>query len=279
MSQPSLDMITNLYPSLSRAERKVADYILDNAAIVLRMSVRELKDAIGVSEPTIIRFCQSLSYSGFRDFKISIAQQLSSYKSYFMSDDKSETKLQTVVRRMLENEVKIIETTLRLMDYEQLEHTAKRMIDSHRICLFGAGTSVEICHDLCRKLLRLGLSVWSFSDFHDATTLLGTFTQEDLVIVITHSGITQETGDIARIAHGRHAYTVLMTAYPNTRFKKYADTLLRTYAHESLDSRISVASRVGQYAMSDALYATIVSLMGEEILPVMEQATRDVIGR
>jgi DNA-binding MurR/RpiR family transcriptional regulator len=276
LSQKYADTIISHYPSFSQSEKKVADYILDNMTAVLRMSVHDLKKAAGVSEPTIFRFCRVLGFSGYKDFKITMAQHASTYEDYFMSGDQSETRVQTLVQRTLQSEIEIIETPLRLMDFEQLEQAASRVMQARRICLFGAGTSVEICHDLRRKLSRLGLSVWSYNDFHEAISLLSSFTAEDLFIGITHSGVTRETGDILRIASDRKAYTMLITAYPNTRFKRYANLILRTYAYETVDNRISLASRVGQFALADALYIAVASLLGTDILPMMERTTRDV---
>ena len=61
--EPYEDQIQQIYPSLSKGERKVADYVRENMSAVLRMTIRELKDAVGVSEPTVFRFCQAMGYS------------------------------------------------------------------------------------------------------------------------------------------------------------------------------------------------------------------------
>ena len=275
-----IDIIENTYPTLPMSEKKVADYIMENMSLVLRMSIRELKDAVGVSEPTVFRFCKALGFTGFKDFKISMAQQVSTYRNYFTSEDEKESKLKALIRRTLQMEVKIIDTTLRLIDYDQLEMLTEKIIEAQRICLFGAGTSVEVCNDARRKLLRLGLSVWSFNDFHEAVTMLGTFTKNDMLIAISHSGITKETGDVLHVAHERGSLTVLMTSSPNTPMRQYTDIILRTYAQESTRSRIAIASRVSQFALFDALYMALIANMGEEtLIDMMEQTTKDVTGR
>jgi DNA-binding MurR/RpiR family transcriptional regulator len=279
MDRDYIDVINDVYPSLSQAEKRVADYTLENLTIVLRMSTRELCDVTNVSEPTVFRFCQQLGFSGFRDFKISMAQQVATYKNYFTSNDISESKLQTLVRRALQTEIKVIDTTLKMMDYALLEKTAGRMLSARRICLFGAGSSVESCNDARRKFARLGMNVWSFSDFHEAATTLGTFNEQDMLIAVSHSGITRETTDVLRIAFDRKAHTVLITAFPNTHMRKYVHTILRTYAQETVDNRIVIASRIGQFAMIDALYMAVVSTIGDDVLPMMEQTTHDVMGR
>lgn len=279
MTQNYDDKLTEIYPSLTQSEKMVADFVRENIAVVLRMSLRELKNAAGVSEPTIFRFCKALGFTGFKDFKISMAQQVSSYRSSLNLDTDAESPLQSRVRHTLTNQIKIIDDTMRLADYVKLEEVARRILTARRILFYGAGTSSEICRDACRKLTRLGLQVWSYSDFHDAITQIAVLNTQDVVVGITHSGITQETGDVLKVAHLGGVHTVLITAFPNSQMKRFSDVVLRTFAQETVQNRISIASRVGQFAIMDALYTTIFSLMGETIVPMMEQTTKDIMQR
>ena len=279
MYQNYEDRLTEIYPSLSQSEKRVADYIRENIAVVLRMSLRELKTAVGVSDPTVIRFCKALGYTGFKDFKISTAQQVSSYRNYFHFEENDESPVQNKIKRALISQIKIIDDTIRFIDYNLLDQIARRILTAKRILFYGSGTSSEICHDANRKLTRLGLHVWSYNDFHDAITQIAVLDSNDIVVGITHSGITQETGDVLKLAHIAGIYTVLVTAFPNTQMRKYADAVLRTYAQETVQNRISIASRVGQFALMDALYVTLFSLLGEDIITMMEQTTKDIMKR
>lgn len=279
MSQNYEDRMTEVYPSLTQSEKRVADFVRENLTVVLRMSLRELKSAANVSEPTIFRFCKSLGFNGFKDFKISTAQQVSSYRSYLHLDDETDSPLQSKIKHTLSNQIKILDDTMRFADYEKIDLVARRILTARRILFYGAGTSSEICHDACRKLTRLGLQVWSYSDFHDAITQIAVLNNQDLVIGITHSGITQETGDVLKVAHLGNIFTVLITAFPNSQMKRFSDVVLRTFAQETVQNRISIASRVGQFAIMDALYTTIFSLLGETIVPMMEQTTKDIMQR
>ena len=222
--EPYEDQIQQIYPSLSKGERKVADYVRENMSAVLRMTIRELKDAVGVSEPTVFRFCQAMGYSGFKDFKISMAQGYSSYNEYFFHTDaeNNATELQALIRKTLYSESHVIETTMRFLDETLLEAASRQLIASRRICLFGVGTSFTICNDAQRKLTRLGLSVWTYNEFHSSMMLISTMNENDVVFCISHSGITPETGEILKIAHAKGIHTILVTSFPNTPRCKYA---------------------------------------------------------
>ena len=58
------------------SERKLADYAMAHPGDVINLSMAELADRVGVSEPTVARFCAALGCRGFREFKIKLAQDI-----------------------------------------------------------------------------------------------------------------------------------------------------------------------------------------------------------
>lgn len=66
----NLALIKNAYPTLSKKEKLVIDYILENSERVFSMTVSDLAKKVGVAASTIVRLCKNLGYSGFSEFKI-----------------------------------------------------------------------------------------------------------------------------------------------------------------------------------------------------------------
>ena len=60
----------------SKSARKLIDYILRDPAAVLSMSIATLAGEVGVSEPTVNRFCTGLGLKGFPDFKLTLAGEI-----------------------------------------------------------------------------------------------------------------------------------------------------------------------------------------------------------
>ena len=60
--------INEVLDNLSKQELKVANYILKHAEDVSKMTVAELSKKCKSSAATIMRFCYSLNYSGYREF-------------------------------------------------------------------------------------------------------------------------------------------------------------------------------------------------------------------
>ena len=57
--------IISLYPTLTKSEKKIADYILDNELNCDKLTSYDLATEVNVSQPTIIRFSQKLGFSSF----------------------------------------------------------------------------------------------------------------------------------------------------------------------------------------------------------------------
>ncbi|MDH4268670.1 MAG: MurR/RpiR family transcriptional regulator, partial [Deltaproteobacteria bacterium] len=71
-----LQVIQGYLEDLRNSEKKVAQYVLTRPAKVIYQSISELAENAGTSEPTVIRFCRALGFSGFQDLKIQLAQDL-----------------------------------------------------------------------------------------------------------------------------------------------------------------------------------------------------------
>ena len=55
-----LRQIKNTLPELRKSEKLVADFVLKDPKSVVTMKTAEASQAIGISEPTLIRFCKAL---------------------------------------------------------------------------------------------------------------------------------------------------------------------------------------------------------------------------
>ena len=75
-------------------ERKIALYIKENLEKVLHCNLLELAELIGVSDASMVRFCKSLGYKGFQEFKIRVAMEAipseQQYNPKLQKDDKPE---------------------------------------------------------------------------------------------------------------------------------------------------------------------------------------------
>lgn len=278
-----IEQIRRRYSVFSQSERQVADYICDHLPQISRMSIRELKDAVGVSSPTVFRFCQSMGFQGFMDFKISLAEQTPTFKDYFTIDAQAEEEAgkagENLVKKLLHSERDAIDATLNMLDYPRLFRAAKMIAGAKRIYLFGISTSYDICCDLQRKFSRLGLSIWANNDVHDATSHLACFSKEDLLLCISQSGTTKETVAIAKYAFESDIPVIAVSAFPTGAIAQFSSLFLQTFAPELKGNRVGITTRVAQHAMVDALYMAVASSIDKDVEQLMEQSLIPLLHR
>ena len=272
-SAPLPDRIRNIFPQLSNSERAVADYVCSHLAQVSRMSIHDLREATGVSAPTVCRFCRSIGFSGFREFKISMAEQTGSFRDYFeVETTEGKSELQQLVERLLQSEKETITGALSVLNYSLLEDATEKIIRADRICLFGCSTSYDICRDLQRRLTRLGLSVFAHNEYHEAAVQLTRFSKNDLLICVTQSGNTQEVLNTAEVAAKNHVEILVITANPTSRVGRMGSLVLQTYAPELAGNRLGLTTRIAQIAAADALYMSIAHKMGDRVVELLSSS-------
>jgi RpiR family carbohydrate utilization transcriptional regulator len=54
-------------PNLRKSEVKVAEFILNKPSAIIELTTAQASSEIGVSEPTLIRFCKAVILMAFRN--------------------------------------------------------------------------------------------------------------------------------------------------------------------------------------------------------------------
>ncbi len=71
-----IETIRDNYQQIFSAEKKVADFILENPEKAVNANVSELAIFSGVSDATVIRLCKHIGYQGYYQLKICLSRDL-----------------------------------------------------------------------------------------------------------------------------------------------------------------------------------------------------------
>lgn len=151
---------------LRKSELKVADHVLLDPAAVMHSSMADLAHSVGISEPTIVRFCRAIGCSGFQDLKLKLAQSLAagaSFGQFAIHEDDS----------VADYSLKIFDTTLHTLmevreklDPLELQRAVTLMSQAQRVEFYGFGASGAVAADAQHKFFRLLLTAAAYSDPH-----------------------------------------------------------------------------------------------------------------
>lgn len=70
--------IRDMKDSLTPVERMVAEYILGNLEEIPHLSIKSLAQQSKTSDASVLRFCKTRGYDGYRNFIVSISASLGS---------------------------------------------------------------------------------------------------------------------------------------------------------------------------------------------------------
>ena len=69
-----IEELARRYEKLTKSEKKVADYVFAHHRNPQFMSITSLAEECRVAEATIFRFCKTLGFKGYNEFKLALAK-------------------------------------------------------------------------------------------------------------------------------------------------------------------------------------------------------------
>src|SRR5690606_1426897 len=61
---------------MSAIERRIADFILENAHLLRDCSAQQLANALEISQSSVVKFSQKLGFKGYPDLKFAVGEDL-----------------------------------------------------------------------------------------------------------------------------------------------------------------------------------------------------------
>ncbi|MFM9280081.1 MurR/RpiR family transcriptional regulator [Paenibacillus jiagnxiensis] len=263
--------------ALPLQERRLAETILASPGSVIRLGIKELAEEGGVSPATVTRFCKSLHFKGYPDFKMKLAAEISQPAADATYQDiVAGNPLSMIVQAIEANHITSITDTTRLLDLERLEQAVQLLCSAGRIDLYGMATSSIVAQDFYQKLIRIGANSTAFPDSHMQITSASSLGPGDVALAVSYSGETPETIDALRLAKANGAFTMSLTSYGSNTLAGIADIPLFSSSLEEGMRRGDMASRIAQLHVIDILFTGMVSAGFNRYIPKLEQSYRNV---
>ena len=254
MKKSVLDKILCVYKNLYEAEKKIADYVINNKEKVIEMTVSELATQSNVSEATIVRFCKKCDLKGFHDLKINIAKEMVNSKDNKVSNELDSNNIAQSLQNILANKIEELKQTISMMHEEDIK-TILDAIKNARIVQFAAvGNTIPVAMDGAYKFNQLGISSVTNTIWETQLAFTYTLTKEDVVIVISNSGSSKNLVTLLEIANERQATTISITNHENSPVANESKYHINTATREKLFLDEFSFSRVSAMVVIEALY-------------------------
>jgi len=244
-------------PSLSPAERQVADWVLRQPGTVLSLPVAAIAREAGVSQPTVIRFCRSMGCHGLSDFKLRLAQGN-------VARDTAPARIASPSgTRVLQNAIDSLTTLQDRFDPRTLDAAVALVDSAHRIDLYGFGSSGVVALDAQTKFFRYGIPANAYSDPYLVSMSLNVLQAGDVVIAISKSGALPELQTAVERVRELGVHVIAVTA-PDSPLAALADVVLPANVDDAVADR-SMVARLLHLALLDALVLEVALRKGSAL--------------
>lgn len=243
-----ISQITERFPALRDAEKKVAKLIMDDIDFAAKASITELAENAQVSEATITRFARAIGCNNVRDMKIKLAQTLTVGQRFIL-----EPVNQTGYQGIYESIKQSLDINRTLFNEQDVETAVNWLHNARQIIAIGMGGGSTIAsQELQHRLFRLGYPVVSYNDGLMSRMVAATADANDVMVMISATGFTPVITETAALAK-QYGLKIIAITPQDTPLANIADILLPIKHMETDFIYKPSASRYAMLALVDVL--------------------------
>lgn len=251
------------YSQASNTEKGIIDVLLRKPEDTLGLSIHELAKKTFSSASTITRMCRSIGFENYKEF-----QNAMLYESVYINEmdlrvglemiEPNDT-LKNVVDKVTSNNIRSLEDTRRLIDYKILNDVIDIIKKSEKIAFFGIGASLLVARDAYLKFLRINRQCTVSDDWHIQLLQASYLNENDIAIIFSYSGQTEEMIKCAIAAREKGAKVVAITGFIDSPLSNVVDYNIYVASIEHIVRSGSMASRIAQLNIVDIIYTKYIN--------------------
>ncbi|MBR6411037.1 MAG: MurR/RpiR family transcriptional regulator [Clostridia bacterium] len=262
-----IDLITeieNRRNEMSRGQKRIADFILENYQQAAYMTTVQLGVAADVSESTVVRFAHAMGYQGYPEFqqaflevvknKLTAVQRMEVTNRLIGDGD--------VLSKVLTSDVQKIKRTLEETKRESFNRVVDMLIRAKKVYIIGVRSSNMLAQFLSLNLRMILDSVHPI----DASSSGELFEQimdmgrDDVLFAISFPRYSARVVRAVKFAQRSGATVISLTDNPSSPIARGADEVLYAYS----DMASYVDSLVAPLSLLDAILVAITKKCPEQ---------------
>ena len=257
-----LRKIKNTLPELRKSEKVVAEYILNDPKSVISLKTAEASSLMGISEPTLIRFCKAMGFTGYQELKINLSQQLAADDYFEIYEIYPDDSIHDLCEKVFDTAVSEILNVRSQIDQKILEQAIQALAKARRVEFYAFGGSAPVGMDGQHKFFRLKIPTSCISDPHIQFMSANSLSKDDVVVAISQSGTTTALVDSVKTVRESGA-KVIGIMPGNTPLADICDLPLTINVGSNDRLTMPLTSRLAYTAVIDVLTMGVAQLRPE----------------
>jgi DNA-binding MurR/RpiR family transcriptional regulator len=240
-------------PHMSKSFAKLADFLLDSYIESAFMTASELAHNLDLDAATVVRFAQTLEYTGFPELQREIRQRVLGDLLVHPEQAKVAESIPGVVANAMAELSLALEQTRISLDTDALAVLVEKIGAARRVVLLVENPAQAAAYNFVHFLEQGGFPIYiARPGVGDLARTVHTATQHDLLIALEVSGQAVYIGSALEQARLKGLSTAAILGAASLASARSADVVLAARAHPSLGvGIISVEAII--YALCQAL--------------------------
>ena len=243
-----ISKINENYGRMSKGQKLLANYIIDNYDKAVFLTAAKLGDIIGVSESTVVRFASFIGYKGYPEFQQALEEMV---RTKLNTTDRIELtnggiEQNGVLRSVLSADALKVKNTMESIDEAAFENAVEAINSARRIYIVGLRTCAPLASFLAFYLNMIfdnviNLQTSSTSELFEQMIHIG---EEDCIIGISFPRYSMRTLKALEFANNRRANVVTITDSIHSPMNLYSscNLIAESGMHYVVDSLVAPLS-------------------------------------
>jgi len=266
---------------LSSNEKKIADFILANSALIRDYSSQNLAASVGVSQSSIIKFSQKLNYRGFTDLKLAIHEAVVKSDNDELSDVNGQGVddiSDSIPEQLYSVKTEALLTTMELNDEKRILSAVEVLEKSQRIQIIALGAGSLVARNFASMLIQIGKSVIAEVDTYMQLSSIATLGKGDAVVIISFSGQSTKMIHMTQQAKKAGVSIISLTNYSANPIRSLADVQLFSVNREGRFEVPQIISNASQQHVVDVLFSMMLKRdsKAKELLALSRKAVESL---
>lgn len=244
---------------MTETEKKVVDWLLDSTKFNKQTSLNFVAESLSVSEALVVKVAKILGFSGFRELRQKIVSSFETTNTDTIELSKQDS-VQDLINKVFNVSLQTILEGKSILETKVLERAAICFFAAKQRDLYAAGGSNSICDDIAHKFLRIGIRCNTFRDIHLMMMSASLLSEQDVVLVVSHSGKTADLLKVVKEARENGAKIICITHSDISPIVALSDFVICTPAPDTQLLGKNASARILQLILVDAFFMAVAKL-------------------
>ncbi len=245
---------------MSANEKKLADFVLENASLIRDYSSQQIAGSVGVSQSSVVKFSQKLGYKGFTDLKLAVHESVvkqESNVSILRTDEDGFDEEQPIKDLLLARKYEVLKSATVINDNDAVLAAVRAIESAAQVQVVGANGAGLVAKDLAHKLIELGKPVIAASDRDVQSTAIANLGRDDCLVVISATGQAAHLVESVRSARKSGAVVVSITNQWANPLGAISDVQLYSVSNGGSPDVAKLIVATSQQHLVDLIYCSL----------------------